>query len=216
MAILDAYATDTQYRARTGDQTTGTNTTLNAQLLGISRLLERALSVMPGAFNTHTGTYTFDGNGKAILPLRDWAGNAYPFTAITADSITIDDDGDGSYDDFTLDLSDAWMRALPANNAAFSEPFWEIEIRALDSATLTVFPNLRGAVRITGTFGWTAVPDLITELVCHRTHELREALKEGGTGTFPAFEQGVSMRPNTAWLWREAEGLYGRRIPIFR
>jgi hypothetical protein len=32
----------------------------------------------------------------------------------------------------------------------------------------------------------------------------------------PAFDAGVPMRPQTAWLWKEAEGLYGRRIPIFQ
>lgn len=214
---LAAYATDTQYRARTGDQTTGTNIVLNAQLLAVSRLIERALEVMPGAFNAHNGTYVFDGNGKNILPLRDRGGLAYPFTAITADSLLIDSDMDGTYDDYTLDTSDPGIRGLPANAAAFGEPYWAIELRAVSGALLSTFPNLPGCLQITGTFGWSAVPDIITELVCHRTAELRESLKDGGTGRLPAFESpGVPMRPHTAWLWKEAEGLYTRRIPIFQ
>lgn len=216
MALLSAYATDTQYRARTGDQTTGTNTTLDAQLLGVSRLLERALQVMPGAFNTHTGTYVFDGNGESILHLRDRAGFAYPFTAITADSLKFDTDLDGSFDDYELSLGSEGVRGLPENAAAFSEPFYAIELRAVSSATITKFPKLPGCVQIAGTFGWAAVPETIINLVVHRTHELREALKDGGVGTLPAFDAGVPMRPQTAWLWKEAEGLYGRRIPIFQ
>lgn len=220
MTQLSAYATDAQYRARMGDQTTGTNATLNAQLLGVSRLLEFALSVMPGAFNTHAGTYVFTGFGGSRLALRDGSDVQYFLTAITADSLKVDADGDGSYDDYLLDLDDLWVDGFPENAAAISRPFTAIDLRPIDSATITSWPSIDRGVQITGTWGWAAVPDLITDLVCHRTSELRESLKDGGTdraglSMLPSFGDEVRMRPQTAWMWKEAERLYGRRIPVF-
>jgi hypothetical protein len=215
MALLSAYATDTEYRARTGDATTSTNATLNEHLLSVSRMFELSIRVMPGAFNTHTGTYTFDATGGTVLNLRDRAGRQYFLASITADSLGIDTELDATYDGYELDLSDAWVRGLPENAAAFSEPFRRLELlTSMSGANPGVWPIQKAAVQITGTWGWAAVPEMVVDAVCHRTQELREALKEGGTGSLPAFAAGdVQMRPTTAWLWKEAERMYGGYAP---
>lgn len=180
----------------------------------MSRLLERSLQVAPGAFNASaTGqARIFDGTGTAILRLRDRAGYGYFLTTLDADSLKIDSDLDGSYDDYTLDFGDNWVRGLPENAVAHSEPFTAIELRPTTTATLTVFPKLPGCIQITGTWGWAAVPQIIQDLVIHRTHELREALKGGAIEALPSFEGAVPLQPRTFWLWKEAERLYGRRV----
>ncbi|CAB4166852.1 hypothetical protein UFOVP1383_31 [uncultured Caudovirales phage] len=216
MALLDAYATGAEYLVDTG-QKISADALLTAQLTGVSRLLELALRVMPGAFNAHTGTYVFDGYGTERLRLRDEQGRSYFLRSITADSLKIDADLDGAFDDYLLDAADAWVRLGPVNAAAFSEPYRWIELRPLQSASVTLyrFPAAAGCVEITGAWGWLAVPDLVKRLVIHRTHELREGLKSGALEQLPTFEGGVPMRTQTFWLWKEAERLYGRRhIPV--
>lgn len=214
MALLDAYATTAEYIAITAQKATA-DSALSGQIAGMSRLLEKSLQVAPGAFNSATGTRVFDGSGEATLVLRDRYGLAYFLQTIDADSLKVDSDLDGSYDDYTLDLADAWVRGLPENAAAASEPFREIELRALSSATLTTFPKLPGCIQITGTWGWSAVPDVIKQLVVHRTNELRQALAAGALQEVSSFEGALPMRPYTNWLFREAERLYGRRTVAF-
>ena len=216
MALLDSYATIAQYRAAIGDKASAADATITAELTVMSRQLERALMLAPGYFNASATSQArvFDGNGRDTLQLRDTAGYAYCLTAIATDGLAIDSDLDGSYDDYAFDLTDAWVRGLPENAAAHSEPFTAIQLRPISAATLTIFPRLPGCVQITGTWGWAAVPQIITDLVIHRTQELREAMKSGQTRELPSFEGGVSMSKTTSWLYREAERLYGRQLPV--
>ena len=216
MALLDSYATIAQYRAAIGDKATAADATITAELTVMSRQLERALMLAPGYFNASATSQAriFDGNGRDTLQLRDTAGYGYCLTAIATDGLAIDSDLDGSYDDYTFDLADAWVRGLPENAAAHSEPFTAIQLRPLSSATLTIFPRLPGCVQITGTWGWSAVPQIVTDLVIRRTHELRQGLVAGAMQAVPAFDGAEPMQPRTAWLFHEAERLYGRKLPV--
>ena len=219
MAILDAYATATNYRVQTGEKTTGTDTVLDAQLLTISRLLERSLHVQPGAFNTHTGTYTFDGRGGKVLDLRDRAGLTYFLTSVTANSLGIDSECDGTFDGYLWDLSDAWVRGLPENAAAHSEPFSRIEILShISTAELTVWPVKPAAIRIAGTWGWGAVPGVIMQLTVSMVHDLRQAQLSGALmETPPTIDGGGFPMRDESWrLWREIRSRYGRAgsLPI--
>ena len=214
MALTDAYVTVADFRARIGEKSDGADSVLTAQLLNTQRELERALGLHLGAFNSHTGTYIFPAHGGTVLRLRDSAGRGYFLQSITADKIEIDSDADGTYGGYALDLADGWVRGIPENAAAFSEPYTALELLPLSDADPTCWPDASGAVRITGTWGWAAVPGIIVDLICHRTNEMRTAFKEGGLGTVPAFGTEGTMRPSTAWLWREVEAMYGRWIPV--
>jgi hypothetical protein len=219
MAILDAYATATNYRAQTGDKASGADAVLDAQLLTVSRLLERSLSVQPGAFNTHSATYTFDGRGGRVLDLRDRSGRTHFVTAITANSLGIDSELDGTYDGYLWDLSDAWVRGLPENAVAASEPFTRIEILPhIATAELTVWPTRPAAVRITGTWGWGAVPGAIMQLTVSLAHDLRQAQLSGALmESPPTLESGGFPMQDQSWrLWRDIRHRYGMRgsLPI--
>lgn len=215
MALLDAYANAAEYRARVGKVSIAEDATILTLLTSVSRVVEKRLGVMVGAFNTHSGVYVFDGTGRSLLRLRDRAGRQYFLTAITADSLKIDSDLDGSYDDYTLDLSDAWVRGLPENAAAGSEPYTAIELRPLTSATITTFPNLPGCVQITGTFGWAAVPGAIKDRVVGITRELIDVQHAGAAMLVSDVEGEIDRVPAARALMSLLEREYSHRLPAF-
>lgn len=216
MALLSAYATAAQYRAAVGDKASATDATLDAQLLTISRLLEKAMSLAPGAFNSASSqTLIFDGKGGTQLRFRDDAGLQYFVQSVASDGIGIDTEDDGTYDGYALDLNDAWVAGFPANAAAMSEPYRGIELLSyLGTCNPTSWPYRKRAVRISCTTGWASVPQVIQDLVIHRAQEWREALKSGQTRDLPSFDGGIPMSATTSWEFREAERLYGARMPI--
>jgi len=215
MALMDAYADATAYRDRVKDRETGSNTVLNAQLLSASRLAERSLRVAPGAFNSATGTRVFDGTGTNTLYLRDTSGLASFLQSIDADGLKIDEEMNGLYDDYLWDLSDAWLRGLPENAAASSEPFTALQIRNITTAPRTTFPAFEGCVQITGTWGWAAVPNEITEFVVHLVHEVRQGHMAGPTLELPTIDGAQALGSGDLWRrWAEIKRQYGRKIPV--
>jgi hypothetical protein len=211
VSLLDAYATIDEYTARTGDKTTSPNATLTAQLLGTSRLLERDLELMPGAFNSAASQVIYvDGHGGTRLWLRDTRGLGFFVQSIDANGIGIDSENDGTYDGYALDLADAWVVGNGTN-----DPHTRLDLLPwVTAATVSAWPDRPRAVKLTCTTGYAAVPPMIVDLVCHRTYELRESMKDGGAGVLPGFDGGTPMRPQTAWLWKNAEAMYGRRLPV--
>ena len=215
MALLSAYASAGDYRDRVMSTDASDDEEITSLLETVSRRLERMLGVCPGYFNTATGTRTYDGHGGRVLRLRGSDGLAHCLTAVTADSVKIDTDGDGSFDDFTLDFADAWLRGLPANAATFSEPFTAIELLPITSATITSWPTRAAAVEITGTFGWAAVPGVIKELAIYLTRDMRDLHKGGATMTIETLDGPVQMSSDTFGRFMAASRFYSRRIPAF-
>ncbi len=115
---------------------------LDAVLEGVSREIDRHISAQ---FYPSSGT-------RYITPRRcDLLELDYPLLAV--DSITLDTDGDASYES-TLDATSYYT--LPDNATANSprQPFWALELRARSNAT-SVFPvGVRRGVKVTGTWGW--------------------------------------------------------------
>lgn len=216
MALLDPYVTAEEYRAAKGDFKTAVDAILDAQLDGMSRLLDRKLRLIPGAFNSASSEVrTVDSYGGHVLWLRDRDGRGF-FLQTGTYTIGIDTENDGTYDGYTFDQSTAWLRPLPDNASDGSEPAYALEfLTGRTGATLTEWPDLVSGVQVSGTLGWATVPQLIKELVIHRVTELRDAHKAGSTGELGTFDGGIPMQPNTKWLFKEAETLYTRRVPVF-
>lgn len=238
MSLLDSYATVDDYRARIGAAGSGADAVNTAQLLSTSRLLERELGLSPGAFNSVTGvTCHFDGSGQPELTLSDRAGLCYFLQSIDAAGLGIDMDGDGVAD-YTFDLTNPWLRGLPENAAAGSEPYTSLELIPYPTNPIRTFGYgynngygngygygygdrngvarlLVAAVTVKGTWGWASVPEMVTELVVHLTHDLRIGQFAGPSGGLQATFGGTAhaLSPNTYWLWREAQRLYSSRIP---
>lgn len=213
MALLDAAVTAVEYHARTsakGDP----DGELDPQLKSATRLLERSLRVMPGAWNTHTGTYIFDAHGGSLLRLRDTTGLRYYLRTITADSLGLDTEQDGTYDGYSLDLDDAWVRGLPENAASFSEPFHSLQILShLSTASPALWPTQVASVRIAGTWGWAAVPGPIKELVTNIVQDLRSGHLAGAGLDVPIIDEAMGLSPKPWRLWLEMREQYSEKLP---
>lgn len=198
------------YRAKTGDLAAATDSQLDADLITAEEMIERELRVARGHFGPiGSTTYTFPATGGAVLHLRDSDGFQYFLRTVTADSCKIDDDADGSFDDYTLDLSDAWLKGLPENAAAFDEPYTRLELLNISSATITQWPVARYSVRITGTWGWEVTPGIIVDLICDVAHNMRQSAIAGGLA-IPSSDGELPLSPGMWPVLRRAKELYTR------
>lgn len=213
MARADAYATLAQYRAANADPQTAADATISAMLTGCSRLVERDLSLQEGAFNSYTGTHYFDGNGGALLTLEDSEGHTYFLQTVGANGIGVDSELDGSYDGFALDFSDAWVIGQPENTA--SKPFTQIRLMPWPTATIITWPTSPRAVKIVGTFGHAAVPDLVTQLTIRLTRLLRDSHISGGAEVIPGIDELMRMPEasrEVRGIWYSVKKAYGRTL----
>lgn len=213
--MADAYVDADGYRRRTGNQATGTDSMLNEVLLTACRLLDRELGYAPGHLGPVTSTtYRFDGHGGTLLRLRDNVGRQYLLRSITADSLALDTDADGSFDDYLWDLADAWVRGVPENALTFDEAYTGLELMAhLSTAPLSEWPNQRDSIRITGTWGMPIVPGAIQELVVDIARNLRQRQLAGGI-SLPGPDEALPLSASMWPVLRRARDEYSRRIPI--
>lgn len=208
------YVSRDEFRRRTGSQGTGTDAVLDAQLETACRSLDRELGVAPGMFAPLASTaFKFTPTGGTTLWLRDTAGYQYFLRTITSNSLAIDYDQDGAYDDYAWDLADAWVRGIPENAASFDEPFTAIELDPYaTSAPLSAWPTYKNSVQITGTWGFETTPGAVSELVVDIVKNLRMGALSGGAGTAVFAEDLVS--PSMFPVLQRLKAQYSHRLPI--
>ena len=176
-------------------------------LASVSRHVEHRLGVAVGYFNSATGERNFDGSGSRRLWLRD-AGDAYCLTALT--TVEVDADGDGAHE---LTLPTAGLRRLPQNAEAEERPWTSLEL--LPAAPISAWPPHPGAVRITGTWGWAAVPGQVKTLVAMIANQVLKLQQAGPLSTLANLDEVVQLTPGVPHLLRELEADVGRRIAVF-
>lgn len=208
MGLLDAYATDEEYRSAVNS--TDTSSSIGTALLGTSRLLERELYVPPGAWNqdgtvAEPAVRVFDAFGGTMLYLRDREGFQSSIISIATNGIGVDSERDGTFDGYTFDLTDSWVRPLQ------NVPYHAIELLPYSGADIAAWPDGSATVQISGIFGWPQVPELIKQLVIRLTHELRIAQASGMGGQSQYIDNNHALSNETYWLWREAKGIYSRK-----
>jgi hypothetical protein len=214
MALLDPYATASEYRSRVSKRDTADDTEITNQLLAVSRMLEYELRVAPGTFNSSSASVTRYFNtilgDEPVLRLVDERGQQHVLQTIATDGIAVDTDGDGDYD-YTVDpTGESWIIARPYNAAALGEPWDSLEILPYTTATFTKWPTYMRGVRITGTWGWPAVPGMIKELTVKMTRDIRDSEEAGAAGS----RSGVALKPDTWRLWLSAKQQYGSRYLV--
>lgn len=215
MALSDAYVTPEYFQARSSSGVESRNGgRLLEDLLAASRLFDRQVGVHDGGFNSHTATYTFDGIGGATLWLRGLDGRAFFLQSVEAAGIGVDTERDGTFDGYTWDLSDGWLRGLPENASALSVPMTAVELMAGSSSPIRCWPD-GVRVSIEGTWGWPAVPDMVKQVVVSMTRELRDHLGAGAFGGQERFGEEMPLSSQTWRLIASAKAEYGRRIPVF-
>ena len=217
MAWASAYCTATEYRYRTGDNSSGADTELDAILLRASRIVEQRLgrvfnqsAASQARYYEGAGPESWDpyGDRSRKLPIDD-------LVTLDASGIAVDLAGDGLYST-TFSVS-AWAVLSPYNAALQpeAEPYTHIELMRVGSPTLSYWPRRPRIVKVTGTWGWPAVPGAIKELTADIAHRIKQAHVAGGTGVIPTFEGGIEAGLSERdWrLWTDIERRYSRRVP---
>ena len=204
-----AYAEFNDYAQRENADFADQNT-IEAQLLAMSRYIDRKLRCAPGLFAPADGqTFYFDGSGSHLLPLRDDEGAYYPLRSVDADAIRPDYDRTGDYDQaLSWDLDDVFIWPIPRNHEGIGRPIKSLELRRIGRAPYTIWPYADGSVRITGDWGWAQTPPAIVELVVKLTRDVVDSQRGGGTASIAPLEEGVPLMDDTWRLWRSIENQY--------
>lgn len=208
------YASFDEYVARQNADADD-QTTIEQQLLAMSRYLDRKLYMMPGGFAPiASATFYFDPQGHETLYLRDAEGFVYPLRTVVADGIRPDYDRTGDYDNtsFKWDLDDVWLWPSPRNGAAIGVPFGSLELRRVGNVPITLWPYSDGSVRIEGAWGWEAIPPAIRELVVKLTRDMIDSERGGGTASIAPLEEGIPLMSDTWRLWRSLERQFGHEL----
>lgn len=209
------YVQPSEFRDRVGDKATASSAMLETVLEMASRAIDRDLSVAPGMFAPIASTaLTFSPSGGTTLYLRDTSGYQCFLRTIEADSLKLDTDADGSFDDYLWDLADGWLRGLPENASAFGEPYTAVELNPYhSSAPLAAWPTYKNSIQITGTWGWANVPGAITELVVDMARNVLQAQRVGSVG-LPSFEGELPLSPSMWPILQRVRATYSYRMPV--
>lgn len=192
---------------------TGSDPSIDAMLVGVTRLLERDLSLSEGAFNSYTATHYFNATGGSLLTLEDTDGYSYFLQDTNANGVGIDTEEDGTYDGYTLDLDDAFLIGMPENSS--TKPFTQLRLMDWPTATITTWPIQARSVKIAGTWGHASVPDIITQLTIRLTRLLLDSHKGGGAQIIPGIEDMIKLPDapkEVRGIWYSVKQQYGRRL----
>jgi hypothetical protein len=167
MAIGDAYATAAEYKAEVDKTIAADDPAVSRDLLAVSRWIDREVSGGPGAQRFFT---------------KDAAGVARDFRPVSGlDYLAIDDlsaapslvqvdDSDAGTPNITITSGDYELWPLNAPKQPEPQPYTRIYIPAWSARE----PWVRGrVVRITGQWGWPAVPGAIKDATIWLTAILR-------------------------------------------
>lgn len=209
--MVNQYAYASDFESQSGELSVDDPARIEALLITASRLYDRASQVAPGHWGPVADTaYVFDAFGSDLLYLRDARGWQYHLRAVDTDKVEIDSDLDGDYD-YTLDLSDAWLEGYPRNAVTFDEAFTALQFKPTSAATITIWPKLVACVRITGDWGYAAVPEAVRWATVDIAHGLSQRGFSGAVGTDQALQQGEVP----SWVTKLVHSSYSRWIPAF-
>lgn len=124
-----------------------------------------------------TSVRLYTGTGECELEVDD---------LIDLAALKTDDDGDGVYE--TTWTQGADFVLLPLNAAADGEPWTSIE-----TAGAKGFPTRRGAVQVTGQFGWVDVPANVKVATIMLTSRLLMRLREAPLGIVTSMDNVVHI-----------------------
>ena len=160
MAITNGYTTLIALKSRLGNVPDNLDDRLENSIEAASREID---GLCNRRFYPVTETRTFTAEWPDLLEIDD-------LTTLT--TLTTDDQGLRTYST-TWTANDYDLE--PANNAAYSHPYTSIR---LNPNTSLSFPTQRRGVRITGVWGWPAIPEAIEAaclLIAVRLHQSSKA-----------------------------------------
>ena len=210
---LPVYATIEQYRIRQRDAAddageTGIDDMITEQLFAMSRLIDKELGIIPGAFGPHDATYKFDVYGGDYLELIADE-RVHWMRSIDAGGLQFNDGVDRAWD-----LSDAWLQALPLNAAAYGEPYSSIRIDASSFTAPAANWPTNSVIKIAGSWGWGETPGTIRELTIGMTRDTRDAEVGGAAAAVQYLDDGTPLASETAKLWGRIKREYSTKLPF--
>lgn len=149
------YCTLAQLKAQVRVTDAADDTAFSAAITAASRAIDHECGrqfgvVSPAVARTYTQDCAYRIEGQPAVPIDD-------LSSVTGLAVTIDEDDSGAYataltidEDFTL-----W----PYNAAADGRPWTHLLMLGRSSYYWPRYPN---AIKVTGLFGWTAVPAVVT------------------------------------------------------
>jgi hypothetical protein len=197
MAWDSPYATAEEYRARVEKAATGEDTEIDAQLEGVSRFIEREAGRVFNQSDPDTVRY-FDGNGGVHVYVDD---------VVTLTALEVDIDASGSWE---TAVASASLLLKPYHASEIGQPYTCIELAPWQT-TISRFPARPKAIKVTGVWGWPAVPGGIKEGVIGITRQLRDLHKAGFTATLESVDMLVRQSPQASFLLRDILREYRRR-----
>lgn len=177
MAVTDAYSDASTYRAVTDKTDTAEDAEILTDLTAVSRYLEQRLGRF---FNKDASDVARDFIAPYDGPVFPEAENPYKYSrgsrmlhiddlSAAPTSIVVDSNGDGT-PETTLASTDYQLMPLNADKGAEPRPYTSIYIPVW--STQLGWPPQR-IVRVTGKWGWPAVPEAIKRATIHITAILR-------------------------------------------
>jgi hypothetical protein len=154
MAVTDAYATADQYRSATGKTDASSDAEIMTDLTAISRYLDGKLERFFSQDDSDVSRIYVPTDNLAVI---------YTDDIVTVTSITLDTAGDDTY---ATALTSYDLMPFNADKGPEPRPYTRIGQR---SSYFT--KDVR--VKVTGTFGWPAVPEAIQRATIHLTAILR-------------------------------------------
>lgn len=156
---------------------------------GDDATLQRALDASEEQVNTYTGRrFTADGAGvvRYYEALDRGTVAIDPLSSLTDLAVAVDQDGDGTFEDtLTIDVD---YRLAPYNAAALSAPW-----TSLVALTGTTFPPGARRIKVTGRWGWPAVPASIKQATLIQAARLWKR-KDAPFGVAGSVEFGSELR----------------------
>lgn len=156
---------------------------------GDDATLQRALDASEEQVNTYTGR-RFTADGAAVVRYYDALDKGIvsidPLSSVTDLAVAVDQDGDGTFEDtLTIDVD---YRLAPYNALALSQPW-----TSLIAQTGTTFPSGTRRIRVTGRWGWPAVPASIKQATLIQAARLWKR-KDAPFGVAGSVEFGSELR----------------------
>jgi hypothetical protein len=163
VAIGDPYATDVKYKAIIGKTSGDNDSEINAQLLAVSRMLER--DVFGGRYFTKDAAVTVrryrPGGYQRTLSVEDIA-------SVTGLIVKVDDNVDGTAETTLAPTTDYELLPLNALTGPELRPYSQLYLP--DRVGRSYWPGL---VEVTAIHGWPAIPEAIAQGVCQLVGILR-------------------------------------------
>lgn len=198
MATNVAYATATEYRQRTGMTDTTEDAEIGAQLLAVSRLLDKRTGRFFGKDDTVQTRY-FNGLGRTRLDLYA------DIASVAGLVVKVDNDGDYDYEDADETLvidTDYWLGPENAQDGPEPGPYRYVLVNPT-TTRYSAWPAQQRGVRIDAIWGWPEVPGAIREATILLTRELRDLQEAGYTLTLQNIDAAVALAPGGPKLLKQ-------------